>query len=401
MSLPHPVFPARAEADSLLNPLGSERAAMGRIAGFLWLLAAVAGSVGLFLPGADRSHLAVALVMAAVVALYGAASILDWIPFSRAGLRTHALATAAGLVVVGVAFWATGGARSYLVPVLPCVLLYVAYFFPPGLAWPLVAGLVVCGASPLLYDSRAITEGFASRTLMMAVSYVAVTACMEALKRRLVDAEARQREMAVEDALTGAGNRRAFDQRLARELEGRGLAARGRRAADLLPSRFALLFIDVDRFKAINDDHGHQVGDNVLRDLARHIGAVVRPGDQVSRIGGDEFAVIAPSCGHAGAERLARAIAGAAADVAPAVSAEPVAVTVAWSVYPADGQDASALMRVADRRLHDGKRPEGPRPRPEPQPEAAEPAGWASAHSTMRLESETTSPSSVTSTGTL
>ena len=99
------------------------------------------------------------------------------------------------------------------------------------------------------------------------------------LKGRLLHAEARQRVMAERDPLTGLYNRRSFDSALAHALDHRDGAA--------------LVLFDFDGFKAINDDHGHPVGDAVLRAVAAACQEVVRDGDCLARFGGDEFAVIA------------------------------------------------------------------------------------------------------------
>ena len=88
---------------------------------------------------------------------------------------------------------------------------------------------------------------------------------MVSLKNRLVAAEAHQRQIANRDPLTGIANRRAFDAALRRELETAG-ASGGRREGDDDP--LALLVVDLDDFKTINDDHGHQTGDAVLRQIA-------------------------------------------------------------------------------------------------------------------------------------
>ena len=103
------------------------------------------------------------------------------------------------------------------------------------------------------------------------------------------------------DALTGLGNRRAMEQELSRMLA----------AANREGGAVQVAFIDLDGFKAINDRHGHEVGDRFLVHIAGKLAASIRPGDFVARAGGDEFIVLAPGEGHADLrERLARATAG-------------------------------------------------------------------------------------------
>ena len=104
----------------------------------------------------------------------------------------------------------------------------------------------------------------------------------------VANAHARERlaTQALTDPLTGLANRRAFDQRLAEETE-RAL----RHGREL-----SLMLVDVDHFKAINDRFGHATGDRVLVNLARDMQAVMRQGDLLARIGGDEMAMILGDC---------------------------------------------------------------------------------------------------------
>ena len=120
--------------------------------------------------------------------------------------------------VAGLALYLTGGSLSYIEPLLLCSLLYAAFFFPPRWAWPLVAELVLVAGTPLLYDPDAIENAYLPRYLALVAAFLAATAVMTGLKRRLVEAEARQRDFANRDPLTGVGNRRNFDLTLKREL---------------------------------------------------------------------------------------------------------------------------------------------------------------------------------------
>src|SRR4029453_1008051 len=114
------------------------------------------------------------------------------------------------------------------------------------------------------------------------------------LKRRLVNAESHQRAMAELDPLTGVSNRRGFDLAL------------GRPAASDEP--YALILIDLDDFKQINDEQGHPAGDAVLQSVALAAANIARQGDCVARIGGDEFALLAPGAGAARGLPLLRAL---------------------------------------------------------------------------------------------
>jgi diguanylate cyclase (GGDEF)-like protein len=150
-------------------------------------------------------------------------------------------------------------------------------------------------------------------------------------------AEARQRVMAERDPLTGLYNRRSFDAALDHALS--------------TPDGAALVLFDFDLFKAINDEHGHPVGDAVLMAIANACDEVVRDGDCLARIGGDEFAVIASRSGAAGVARIVAALETAigAADLPPEVPV--VRASFAWAVAPIDATTPTDLLDCADQRL--------------------------------------------------
>ena len=160
---------------------------------------------------------------------------------------------------------------------------------------------------------------------------------MVGLKRRLVDAEARQRDFANRDPLTGVGNRRAFDAILQPRAGGADRAARGRRGVDDSP--LALLILDIDDFKGINDaprPPGRRR--RPARGGRARAGAILRSTDTLARIGGDEFAVIAPGAHGEGAQRMAEAI-GTAVSLPESDRQGPVpSASVGWAVFPDDGE---------------------------------------------------------------
>lgn len=118
-------------------------------------------------------------------------------------------------------------------------------------------------------------------------------------------------ELSLRDPLTGLFNRRHFNHLLDREIE--SVARRG--------ESVLLLMLDIDHFKLVNDTHGHHAGDRVLQAVARCMQACVRPMDTVSRLGGEEFAIILPNCpatfGPVVAERIREAVANLAITVSP------------------------------------------------------------------------------------
>ncbi|HEY4276961.1 MAG TPA: GGDEF domain-containing protein [Conexibacter sp.] len=319
---------------------------MNVAAGAMWIASALGGVGAMALPGTPHKHVILLIGLAAGSLVWGGMLLSMRFPRPGTPLVARATLTAVLIAVVGVALWATGGADSALQPIALFVVLHVAYFFPPRMAWPLLVLLIAAYAAPLLYDGRAVAAAYPARTLLFAVTAVATYAIMRMLKRRLVNAERRQRTIAGLDPLTGLANRRAFDSALERTVD--------RRAAD--GGDAALLLIDFDDFKEINDTHGHPVGDEVLRAVADVSAEIVRRGDCLARIGGDEFAIVAPDAGEPGARRLADTLERAIADAEMPTGVGAVAVTIAWAAVPDDATAAEQLFRVADRRLMERKR---------------------------------------------
>jgi diguanylate cyclase (GGDEF)-like protein len=325
-----------------------ERARMGRISGYLWIVGALIGASAAFLPGSVHEGLPWVLGLSALVFLYGLGSVTGIIGWQHASMNALAFGMVVTIPVVGLALYLSGGSLSYVEPFLVCSLLYAASFFPARWAWPLSIELILVAGTPLLYDSKATENAFVPRYLALVASFLAATWVMVGLKRRLVDAEARQRDIANRDPLTGVGNRRAFDAILHRELAARTDPA-GRREADASP--LALLILDLDDFKGINDEHGHQVGDAVLCGAASRARGILRSTDSLARIGGDEFAVIAPGAHGEGAQRMAEAI-RTAVGLRESDAPGPIpSASIGWAVFPEDGSDYGTLMRAADERM--------------------------------------------------
>lgn len=300
--------------------------------GVMWTATAVVGVAALALPGSSRTHVGVMLVLAAFAIGWGGYSIRVAARGRTMTVPQRALVTALMMPIVAIALWATGGATSFIQPVMIFTALFISYFFPPKLAWPLMALFVYAYATPLLYDERAVSLGYPARLVMFSLALAGTTVAIQFLKGRLVRAEMYQRTMAELDQLTGVGNRRGFDHALER--------------AAAANEPYALILIDLDDFKRVNDEEGHPAGDEVLRSVALAAAGVARQGDCVARIGGDEFAVIAPGAGPSGALRLLR-------DLRDAI--EPPA-TFAAALAPDDARTPDELVACADARLLASKR---------------------------------------------
>ncbi|MCJ2098553.1 EAL domain-containing protein [Methylobacterium sp. E-046] len=160
-------------------------------------------------------------------------------------------------------------------------------------------------------------------------------------------AESEIHYLAHHDALTGLANRTSFHARLERAM----------RAADGQGTRLAVLCLDLDRFKEVNDLFGHAAGDAMLRDLALRVGGLLDGNQLMARLGGDEFAILTPQgpgSADGTAERLAERILTTLAAV-PAASGPVIATSIGIAVYPDDAPDQRALLSYADAALYRAK----------------------------------------------
>lgn len=160
-------------------------------------------------------------------------------------------------------------------------------------------------------------------------------------------AEERMRHIAQHDALTGLPNRLALLMRLAQ------LLPDARRHQWIL----GVMFIDLDRFKIINDTLGHQVGDELLREVACRLSAVVRETDYVARLGGDEFVIILPAIGMpADAAIVAnKIIAALSAPIQVDGHELHTSPSIGISLFPDDGPDGDTILKNADTAMYHAK----------------------------------------------
>ena len=160
-------------------------------------------------------------------------------------------------------------------------------------------------------------------------------------------AEEQIKHLAFHDPLTGLPNRLLFRDRLALALV----------HSHRLHRRVAVLYLDLDRFKAINDSLGHSVGDELLRRVADRLAACIREGDTVARLGGDEFTMLAPGmAGDEDAARIAQKILEAVRQPFSVGGRELFLTTsIGVAISPGDGEDADTLVRAADTAMYRAK----------------------------------------------
>lgn len=176
--------------------------------------------------------------------------------------------------------------------------------------------------------------------------YAVVCSFVEITARKM--AEDRAHYLAYYDALTGLPNRRLLQDRLARCIEHAHRSQRG----------FALLFIDLDRFKPINDAYGHRVGDALLREVGQRLKEAMRGEDSICRLGGDEFVILLPETDSSEdvrvvAEKLQEVLGQPFLLDGHSVNTSP---SIGVSLYPADGLTLDALLASADTAMYHAKR---------------------------------------------
>jgi diguanylate cyclase (GGDEF)-like protein len=244
-----------------------------------------------------------------------------------------------GLATTAAVFVAGGGDAFWLC--LPGTLLVSAGCVTRGGAAVSAAAIVAtAGAALLASPGRASPPSLPLALLVPAACVVVLLALRERFERERLALRA----SALSDPLTGVANRRALLARIEYEI---ARHRRGRRT-------FALVMLDLDGFKVLNDRFGHPTGDELLRDVAGALSRAMRDQDTVARIGGDEFCILAPETDAAGARRLTARCVDAVADVT--VGIDVLGASAGAALFPEDGGRASDLLQAADQRLLGAKR---------------------------------------------
>ncbi len=214
-----------------------------------------------------------------------------------------------------------------------------------------VAAVIAAGAE-ITYDSVAVHKD----GTLIPVEYIVRTMEHQDTQQRMtivrdrrdrVESERRIHHLAHHDSLTGLPNRSTFDERVQSLIERAQLGEPG----------FALLFIDLDHFKRVNDSLGHVVGDALLQTIARRIASSLRGDDLVARFGGDEFVVVLTGAPPTEAVREVADKLLAAVGAAVEVLGQDISVTpsIGVAMYPQHGRTAAELVKHADTAMYDAK----------------------------------------------
>ncbi len=207
---------------------------------------------------------------------------------------------------------------------------------------PLIANEKISGVMNL---SRSVKGAFTQselRLLSLLADQAAVAISNARLHQMVMD-------LANTDTLTGLPNRRALDERLQEEI----------RYARRMDTEFAVVMMDLDGFKEINDTFGHAVGDEMLRKIFRHLAGMVREVDFLARYGGDELTLVLRNTGLQGAETVTRKMIESLLELTmPYQSGKSfhVGITAGIAVYPMHTTIAGDLLRAADAALYQGKK---------------------------------------------
>jgi diguanylate cyclase len=300
-------------------------------------------AVGLAYPIADLLLLALAVAMIVILGLRSERRVLllagAFAIFAVAD-TVYLYQNAKGSYVEGRfidAFWPVGTLLTVYASWLPTRRLAdrrldgIRALVAPFTCTVAAVAILVTGTQMRIPD---LAVALAAATLLTVTARLAITF-------RDVISLAETRTQALTDELTGLANRRSL------------VAALGAHAKHIDPnaeSSIALMLIDLDRFKEINDSLGHDIGDELLRQLARRLERYIRPGDQLSRLGGDEFAILlAPERDQTAAERVASRIA-TALDEPFALDDLTLHVkgSIGIALYPHHCSDPMQLLQRAD-----------------------------------------------------
>ena len=306
-----------------------------------WLGASAMTLIVMLLPQADTTHLTGVIALSCFGLAWAVGCVLLAAP---SGSIVYPVSDGVGVVTLAVAVYLTGATGSPLLPVVFFGVAAGAYFGSPrAAAARLLAALLVC-ASPFAYAAPGDRVAYIVRFVAIASTATVLAGIIVYCRRQLANAERTARLLALQDPLTAVPNRRAFHRQLARAI---------RSARQDGGSLMAVAMIDLDNFKRVNDRHGHAAGDAVLQSIATALLGVVRESDYIARIGGDEFALIAPganvSASHALGLRCVEAVERATR--AAGYGDCGVSATIGYAVFPHHANTMDELQEAADAAL--------------------------------------------------
>jgi diguanylate cyclase (GGDEF)-like protein len=271
---------------------------------------------------------------------------VTWDPARAAEVLALAISAVTAALIVFSPVFASARLRLPLEFLIMPVVVWASFRFSPRAAATVVLPISVVAVwgtlhgygpfvRPVLNESLLLLQGF-----MAVIAIIALVLSSEIAERR--KAEFRYRQLAVSDPVTGLPNYRQLVSVIDAEI----------RRSQRTVRNFAVLFLDLDGLKAINDRYGHLVGSRALSRLAEVLCLACRSMDTAARYGGDEFALVLPETGEPAARQVGvRVCQRLAADTEkPSLS-----VSIGVAIYPRDGDTAEALLATADKALYESK----------------------------------------------
>ncbi len=329
---------ADAAFDMLLQSdrLGAQERSLLQDAQMRWNQARETGHSVFALAGAEDAFLTVEAIYTFDKQVYETIALLD------AGLEVSHRATAERLD------WARRLGR--IGPIIVAVMFAIALGFTVFIGI-LLARSILRPLDMFKHSVVRVGEGdLSSRVSLDAGDELGDLArAFNAMTEKLERNQAMLEDLSLQDELTGVFNYRGFQRRLAEEIERSHRYGR----------TFSLLLLDLDHFKAVNDNYGHPTGDEVLKLVVALMRSVVRPTDYVARYGGEEFAILLAETGPVGAKAMAERI-RELVERNPAITAldDKIEVTASLGVasYPDDASSETELISAADAALYAAKR---------------------------------------------
>jgi diguanylate cyclase (GGDEF)-like protein len=271
-----------------------------------------------------------------------------WVMAARLSARAlHAMVIIATLEIALTAHLADPRFAAYYI----LVGLFAGYVFRSrrDIAFH-VAFASLAALAPIVYEPDSARQTLL--TAFVLIPTLLLTAASFAFLREQLEAsEQRYRGLAERDPLTGIGNYRMLGEWVPR------LLARQRRDG----GRVTVIVIDLNDFKLVNDTHGHQRGDEVLRQVGSELSGAIRPGDLAVRQGGDEFCVVAPGLSDDAGDALCQRLTEAIGSIM--IAEHRLGACIGRAVFPEDGNSLEQLLNTADDRLLESKARKPDRPR--------------------------------------
>ncbi len=303
------------------------------------------------LPLAHKPPWAAMAILAGLTAILGLV-LLAFAHRDRATPNLLLAAAIAAIALIAVLVSQSGGMRSVYAQLFLFPLVHAAAFQTRRRLVVVVVLTSAAFLAPVAYrpsDPQFIAIAIICMppAILAAALLSVVTHAERRQRAKIVTREVEARRLAENDALTGLGNYRMFWRQLDAEV------ARCRRHAEV----FSLVIMDLNGFKAINDEHGHQCGDEALRRVADALRETLRSEDVCCRQGGDEFAVIAVRAEEAEATELAERLTAAVAGLdVPGASGRRLGASAGWATFGRPASTADELILRADEALREAKR---------------------------------------------